>query len=358
MRIYHGPVNIAGIGAVLADYQRKKGYESCFDVWVGNSFFKNHDVEIFNGTENRWLKQLVRLKYFYNSLFRFDIYSFYFGQTLLPYSLDLPLLKLLGKKIVMTYCGSDIRLSEVEKERNPYWEIIVENFSGGLNDPKKDNTKKIKMLWQGIWVDKFIAPRNLYHSASLYIPRYKIIKDVWVHNLSFSEFLNDYSAAPLVKKNALNESIVIVHAPTSPAIKGTKYFNTVISNLIRDGYDIEYIELTNMDHKDVVHELYKADIVLDQILLGGFGSLSVEAMAFGKPVICYLIESVKEKHYPECPIVNANISNIEDKIKELVSNKEYRDLLSQKGVGFVRDNFDYIKINEQVIDIYNELIDD
>ena len=71
----------------------------------------------------------------------------------------------------------------------------------------------------------------------------------------------------------------------------------------------DFLLLEDRPHADVQRILRdEADIVLDQFLLGGFGSLAVEGMYYGKPVVGYLIESVRAEHYPDCPIVNATIT--------------------------------------------------
>ena len=60
----------------------------------------------------------------------------------------------------------------------------------------------------------------------------------------------------------------------------------------------------------------QADIVVEQLIYGWWGSTGVETMSLGKPVICYLRESqMKEfnNNYPEIksiPIVKANVFNI------------------------------------------------
>ena len=39
LKIFHGPVNIGGIGGYLASYQREQGHDAQFIVWGKNKFF-------------------------------------------------------------------------------------------------------------------------------------------------------------------------------------------------------------------------------------------------------------------------------------------------------------------------------
>ena len=111
-KIYHGPLNIGGIGGYISKYLRSKGYSSEFIVWYDFTMRYNHDHNLHIDSNNIVLK--ISAKY--------DIFHFYVGKNLLPYGLDLPILKMIGKKTIMTYCGTESRLiSYVESKRNLYF---------------------------------------------------------------------------------------------------------------------------------------------------------------------------------------------------------------------------------------------
>ena len=74
----------------------------------------------------------------------------------------------------------------------------------------------------------------------------------------------------------------------------------------------------------------QADIIVEQLIYGSYGSTGIEAMAVGKPVVCYLSNSWK-KYYHKCfpnsetpPIIEANTQNIYEVIKKLATDKKYR----------------------------------
>ncbi len=284
-------------------------------------------------------------------IFQFDVFHFYFGSSLLPLSLDLPLLRLMGKRVIMTYCGSEARLIFLERQRNPYWYLVDKELKGTLDDEKHDWKKVLMLRWHGLWCHQIIAPRNLYASVSKYVETKKIVKDIWVHNLSFSanaaQTLNQCDS-----KTDSKDIVRIVHMPSSPVVKGTRFFRDAISQLKKEGFVFEYIEVMNMEHSQAIGELKKADIVLDQLLIGGFGSLAVEAMGFGKPVVCYLIETAKKEHYEDCPIVIASIDTVKEKIAELILDKNLRKRIGHAGKLFVARHFDYEKVNEAIMELY------
>ena len=347
LRVYHGPVNIGGIGGFLAKYERAVGIDSKFITWwdIGNQ--QNHDHNLKLNEVSRWKWPFRMLLHFFKSLFKYDIFHFYYGTSLIPLGLDLPVIKIFGKKIIMTYVGSEVRLVNlVERKRNPYHYLL----RVGRDHPKHDWKKVIMLIWHNIWIDKFIAPRALYRDARYIIPSKKIIKDVWIHNISIG---------PL-KKKILNESVktnnipLLVHAPTNKGIKGTKYIEEAIAKLKGRGLKFKYKRIEKIPNSEA-QELYRnSDIIIDQILLGGYGSLAVEGMYFGKAVICNICDDVLNT-LDNCPIYNANINDIEVKLLELITNKELRIELGKKGKEYVAKHHNFIDICNRMCNIYREL---
>ena len=296
--------------------------------------------------EYGWLtRRLLWVAVMTFALLRYNLFHFYFCTSLLPFNLDLPILKLFRKKVVMTYCGSDIRLIEIEKTRNPYAGLL----KIGLDDPRFDPKKKRQMRWQRLWVDKVIAPRNLYASASAVFPKAEIEKDIWLHNT-----MDVRAYVPIVFET--KDVPLLVHAPSEPGIKGTEYVKVAIEELRRRGMRFDFLLLEDRPHAEVQRILRdEADIVLDQFLLGGFGSLAVEGMYYGKPVVGYLIESVRAEHYPDCPIVNATIDDLADKLAWLIAHPKERVRLGREGREFVERHFDRDKVGRQVMELYRSL---
>ena len=207
LRIFHGPVNIAGISRYLADWQREQGIiADSFSLYDSKIVERSHvELRIF---EYGWLtRKLLWVAVLVLALLRYNVFHLYFGVSLLPFNLDLPILKLFGKKVVMTYCGSDIRLIEIEATRNPYAGLL----KIGLDDPRFDLLKKRQMRWHRLWVDKVIAPRNLYASACAVFPKAEVEKDIWLHNT-----MDVCAYAPTAFET--KDVPLLVHAPSEPGI--------------------------------------------------------------------------------------------------------------------------------------------
>ena len=88
------------------------------------------------------------------------------------------------------------------------------------------------------------------------------------------------------------------------------------------------------EHSQVILELQKSDVVLYQLPLGGFGSLSVEGMIYDKLVVCYLIDLVKLEHFNDCPIVNAILNSWKMCMKEFILDAALRKSFGESGQSF------------------------
>ncbi|MCM3100037.1 glycosyltransferase [Priestia megaterium] len=111
----------------------------------------------------------------------------------------------------------------------------------------------------------------------------------------------------------------------------------------------------NMSHKSVMEIYRQADIIIDQLCIEAFGMLSLERMALGKPVICYIPEDLIETYASELPIINANPKTIYNQLRSIISNGELLRNLGEKGRVYVERHHDSIKIAHQLKSLYEIL---
>ncbi|MBS1634827.1 MAG: hypothetical protein JST26_02820 [Bacteroidetes bacterium] len=263
----------------------------------------------------RWHRSFVN---FFFCLFRFDIFHFISGETLLTrrfQGFELFIYKLLGKRVVMHFVGSDIRSV-------PYSQWKEKNIRAYLNG---NRDFPITTPWQ----KKLIQRANRYADCILVsTPDLKEIIPQAIYYpvvLDLEKYQAELNAIPEPTKT--DKEIVILHSPSNKKIhiKGTEYINEVLYKLAANPrFKIKLI-LPAEERKDrptnysaTRYELFshfkEADIVIDQMTIGWYGLLSVEAIAAGKQVICYIEDSLKTYLYEDCPILNADVNTLEQKL--------------------------------------------
>ena len=144
-------------------------------------------------------------------------------------------------------------------------------------------------------------------------------------------------------------------------IKGTPFVVSAIERLEAEGHEVEYMYLHDIPSRDMRFYQAQADIVVEQLIYGWWGSNGVETMALGKPVVCYLRPSWKEcffKTFPEykvLPIVEADTQNIYEVLKELVTDKEYRERKGKESREFAERHFDIRKNAKEMVCLLEKL---
>lgn len=341
-RIFHGLANICGIGRNIADWQREEKKASAdFFVYKDNPFFQNGHVNLHFEKKNVIQRSIERIILLSKSIRTYDIFHFYFGKSLFPLNLDLPILRLYGKIVLMEYFGSEIRLTKIEKNRNPYYHLReTENgYSEGF-----DFLKKARMFWQGIWMHLCFAQTLLYKHALSSIPEKKINQDLWVGTTI------NVPDEQLQVDPGLN--VTIYHAPTDRIRKGSDYVEKAVEELKAEGLQFEFHVISNLPHDELLLILEtKADIVVDQLLSGGFGILAMEAMSCGRPVCGYVMPEVRNA-IPDLPIVQCTIDTLKDNLRELILNKEKREKIGKASWEFAKKQYDRDTIYEELWQIY------
>ena len=120
-----------------------------------------------------------------------------------------------------------------------------------------------------------------------------------------------------------------MHAPTDRKAKKSDYIENAIAKLKSEGYTFNYKCVTNVTHAKLKEEYISSDVIIDQ-LNDIYGTVSVEAMALGRPVVCGMYPHYRlyDKRYEKCPIINADILTIYQVLKDIILLEMGRLLLA------------------------------
>jgi glycosyltransferase involved in cell wall biosynthesis len=146
-------------------------------------------------------------------------------------------------------------------------------------------------------------------------------------------------------------------------IKSTHIYFPLIDQLKAEGHDVELIFFKNVPNKELRYFQAQADIVVDMLTFGWFGSNVREALMLGKPVVCYLrpewLESMQREvpeYVDELPVVSATPDTVEDVLKELVRDPERRRELGERGRRFALKYHSAEAGARRMDQIYRELL--
>jgi len=238
--------------------------------------------------------------------------------------------------MVMNYWGDDIRLESVAKRHNPYYDLA------GYQKDDNAISQRVKRLASYVNT-AIVADHELYQYASLFFERIAVVRQAIDTTHYEVGFPDPGTKVPL-----------IVHSPSDRNIKGTRYILQALERL-KNYYQFDFRLLEKLSHDEVVHVTRGADIVIDQLLSGTYGIFALEAMALGKPVLCYIREDLIDKYPSELPIVNSNVTTIADTLEKLLTDGTLRLELGKRGRQYVERYHDSKVVAKTLLDVYKSL---
>jgi glycosyltransferase involved in cell wall biosynthesis len=159
----------------------------------------------------------------------------------------------------------------------------------------------------------------LYHWDTLMLAHFSIDVDIWKPADKDSDRFHHTG----------NTKLRILHAPNHRTIKGTQYFIDAVNELIEDGLNIELVLLEGVPNDEIKRVMTSVDVVADQLIVGWYAMFALEAMAMGKPVLCFLDDDLKELYTvtgfvaaDEIPIINCSPLTVKEVIRDLALNRD------------------------------------
>ncbi|MFC0031599.1 glycosyl transferase family 1 [Micromonospora chaiyaphumensis] len=132
---------------------------------------------------------------------------------------------------------------------------------------------------------------------------------------------------------------VVLHAPSNRWTKGTDRLLPQLQEL-HDRRIIELRLVEGLPYSEMRRQVQDADIVVDQLVIGSYGTFSCEGMAAGKVVVAYLSEAAHRAVGVQPPIVNATPTTLVKAIESLLDDRAAATALAAEGPGYVRDQHD------------------
>jgi glycosyltransferase involved in cell wall biosynthesis len=288
----------------------------------------------------RLVKALWLLKKIDNS---FDVYHFNFCKTLLDFPsrnldfIDINLYK--GAKFA-TFNGSDIRRSQ-DVNINPFTPFPRSDAYNKEDRQKEDRLNKFLKKIDFSFVLNPDLMNYIPQNKGMFLP---YIKESWFDS-------------PGIKVKRNNKKFTIVHAPTNRRIKGTEEIIRAVSKL-KNQFEIDFILVEGLSHEQAKKVYSRADLMIDQLRIGWYGGVAVEAMRMGVPVAVYINQN-DLLHVPEdmrSAIENAflliNENNLFDQLAMIIdSTDRYKELLANS-IDYVNYFHDPNKIVRLVIEKY------
>ena len=214
---------------------------------------------------------------------------------------DFNFLQKKNKKIVQVFFGGDVRC----------WEAFNQEYNIDISTIEKEPINN----------ENFNRILTRLRKAELYANSIYSLPDQ--AGLTLRPFFRLYMPFECEKyKFTLHERPVpvVIHIESKLPYKGESFIYTAINKLKEQGVEFEFRTYKNLSHAEVIKELENADILVDEVMIFGPGTLTYEAIACG----CAVATKVQEGHIVKDFLCNLEIENIEKPLREFILNKGKR----------------------------------
>lgn len=309
LRVTHCPVNTAGVPWQNVQALRRRGVDARLVVFERYKLHPEADWSLDRPDSGFLRRQAVQWRALLKLLPVTDVFHFYFGLTLVPKSMQFPILDALRKKSVYHYLGSDIRGKTPEQ-------LAYGKRAGAQIVGSYDATR---------WVPE-------------------------AHVLPVGVDLTPFTPVPPSDRKVP----LVVHAPSHRGRKGTEHVIAACAEL-----PVELRLVEGLHHEEAKKLYAEADIVVDQLNAGWYGLFAIESMALGKPVVTFLrdepVRRTEEALGVRVPIVSATKETLVERLRPLVESPELRRRIGAESRAYVERVHDVERMTDRLLDIYARL---
>jgi glycosyltransferase involved in cell wall biosynthesis len=355
IRVLHCPNSTGGNAWYLSRAERKLGLASDVMVFSPTWLRYDADIDLRMNERNAVGKAAAITAFLIRAARDYDVVHFNFGESLLSHlpgalswleQKDLPLLHALGKPLVVTYQGCDVR-QKSQAEVFP-GSCACGDADCGACTPDDDARKARRASIFDKYADAIFALNpdllRVLPDRATFLPYTSVDPAEWTPSPAAG------AGAPFT----------ILHAPTSQDIKGTRYVFEAIEALKGSHPELDFLIVENLPHSEVRGLYERADLVIDQLLVGWYGGLAVEAMALGKPVVCYIREedlvSIPELMRAELPVIRADKGTLLPILQRAMEDRSGLVGIGARSREYVEHWHDPLKVAAQTKATYERIL--
>jgi hypothetical protein len=278
------------------------------------------------------------------ALVRFDFFNYFADRGILPPPLgfgadleELRAIKAAGKRLFVYAYGADVRTRELTLDLDG-WNICRSCPDPGRFCVCDDERGRAIVAVLDTYVTATIAMADMPR----YIPGSRVF-DYWPI---------DTLAIPTRPCSTSGLALRIAHAPNNADFKGTRFLSQAVERLRDEGHEIELVRVEGVPNAQVLQLFASCDVVADQFVIGNYGYTTLEAMALGRPVLCYIRDPTELTGGAECPIINTDPDRLYSTLKWCLANRAALAKIGGDGRRYVERYHSIAAVATRLADLY------
>ena len=336
-----------------AKCDEKLGFKSRSLVFVQYFISKNFSynfskiLQLIQAQNSGMEKPFYWLVFLY-CLLRYDNFNFFYDRGIFPSDkgrgineFELKILKAAGKRIFVYPYGGDVRVRQTT--------LDLGQFNCCMDCDR--------IAWHCI-CSKDLASANV-EIISKYANAIIGMGDMSLYTPGSYDFQfwpiepENYENVSSIRRDK-SQALRILHAPNHSQFKGTAYFEKAVKKLQENGYRVDYRKIEKLPNNLVIQEMMQADIIFDQLINGFHGYTTVESMALGRPVICFIRDETMVPNWENCPILCGSPSNIYELLLACIEGKLDLENIGAQSRAYAEKYYSLDAVALNMCDLYLE----
>jgi hypothetical protein len=294
------------------------------------------------------------LKTFFAVRRRYNVFHFNFGSSLLHFpGRGLPLLDIpfypQDAKLIFTYNGCDARQKYPTMQRCNVSACRHDDCNGGLClDPREDKARAASIAKMDRYAHAIFAVNpDLLHflpTRARFLP-YTVAS---------------WDTAPPRPAPDRHPPLRLAHAPTDRACKGSDAVFAAVAALQKEygPHSVELDCIEGLPHREALQRYCRCHLLIDQLRVGWYGGVAVEAMRMGIPVAVYLREEdfvfVPDGMAKDCrsAFIRTDENTLAETLRPFVEDPGLLSPFREAALDYVHRWHDPVRVAEQVLQAY------
>lgn len=277
------------------------------------------------------LRVLQETVMFWRVVAKYQTVHLHFMLTLTTDGWELPLLKRMGRRIVVHYRGCEIRDRRRNIALHPDLNICENcDYNATICRHRHNRLRRKNSRQYG---DAFLVttPDLLdFAPDAIHIP-------------FFSPPDVEVAERPLHKESRKDASrpLRIVHVTNHPGIEGTADIQSAIDRLIERGHDIEFVFLKGVPHERVLAEYRTADLAIGKMKMGYYANAQIESLVIGVPTITWVRPEFRTPELERSGLILTHLDRLEETLEHYLTHPEQlaaKARIARKSILSLHDN--------------------
>jgi hypothetical protein len=317
---------------------RRQGMTAHYLAIGASPYWKECDYNFLPSAEP--LYQAWReFRTFWAVMARYEVIHAHFMYSLSADGWELPVLKRLGRRLVVHFRGCEARDRTRNMALHPDCNICQEC------DHVPHICETASARRRRDWARRF---------ADAILVTTPDMRDFVPGATHFPFFAPEIAETPRDAAPA-NREFTIVHATSQPGIEGTRAISEVVDRLRRRGHRIRFLWLRDLPHDEVLAGFARADLAIGKMKMGYYANAQIESMALGVPTITFVRDEFMTDELRRSGFIFATLATLEQTIEHYLRHPDElaaKRRLARSSILALHDND---VLARRLIDLYRGL---